>query len=47
MGELAARSHDEDRRKVGLADAYLIAMDSSILMGEVPGVSKDIANGYG
>lgn len=44
MGELATQSHVEERRKMiekaGLADAYLIAMDSSVLMGEIPGVSK-------
>lgn len=48
MGEKFAVKHDDDRRKMiekaGLADAYLIAMDSSILMGETPGVSKDIAS---
>lgn len=48
MGELVTKSHDEDKRKMiekaKRADAYLITMDSSVLMGEIPGVSKSTAD---
>jgi hypothetical protein len=44
MGELATVRNDDRKmemiEKAKLADAYLIAMDSSILMGEIPGVNR-------
>ena len=45
MGEKFVVNHDEVKKemieKAKLADSYIIAMDSTILMGEIPGISKD------